>query len=333
MRLCREIPSSRLRTAQRTRTAGRSSLPARRGQAVLEFALIFLVIYLLIVAIFEFGRLFTGAQTLQTAVDQAARELSRVPLPSTATFADALASQQVIDGVFDPNYLAISLSGMQPGQSIFDFFAAERITLPSVNQALLPMMISDSVNGAPLLRYPGALVTSTPTTTKPGYSGFTVAVPLVVSPAGIGPETIEWHAVLEEITDATGAGAFSVASTPPSGLPGGVVAVRLNYPFQAATMAGYQPPPLNANGETLPNAFDPMLADDGGVTATNAIPGGGSAIAPDPPPADAQSGAAYAGPYGGTYGLGEMGLYRQTVRPFRRVLSAQAVVRREVFGP
>jgi hypothetical protein len=299
---------------------------------VLEFALIFLVIYLLIVAIIEFGRLFTGTQTLQSAADQAARELSRVPLPSTATFADALANQQVIDGVYDPNYLAINVSGWQPGQSLFDFFAAEGINLPSVNQALLPMMTSDKVGGVSLLRYPGALITSSSATGKPGYSGYTVAVPLVVSSSGVGPETIEWHAVLEEITDSTGNGAFSVTSTPPSGMPGGVVAIRLNYPFQAATMAGYQAAPLDANGETLPNAFSPMIADDGGVTATNTSPGDGTPTAPDPPPSDAQSGQSYAGPYGGTYGLGEMGLYKKTVRPFRRVISAQAVVRREVFG-
>jgi hypothetical protein len=200
-------------------------------------------------------------------------------------------------------------------------------------------MFNDTVGGVPLLRYPGALLTSTTTSgTKPGYSGYTVAVPLVTSAPGASPETIEWHGVLEEITDANGNGAFSVAATPPSGLSGGLVAVRLNYPFQAATMAGYQPPPVNANGETLPNLSTPMLADDAGVTATNTPPGGGEPVAPDPPPSDAGSGAAYAGPYGGTYGLGEMGLYGGTpmggtVRPFRRVISAQAVFRREVFGP
>ena len=146
------------------------------------------MIYLLIVAIVEFGRLFSGAQNLQSAVDQAARELSRVPLTPTATFATALADPQVINGVYDPNYLAINISGMQPGQSIFDFFAAQGITLPSVNQALLPMMFNDTVGGVPLLRYPGALLTSTtPTGTKPGYSGFTVAVPLVTSCAGRKP--------------------------------------------------------------------------------------------------------------------------------------------------
>jgi Flp pilus assembly protein TadG len=171
---------------QSCRRAGR-----RGGQALVELGAIFLVVYLLIVGIFEFGRLFSGAQTLQTAVEQAARELSRVPLSPTATFSDALSDPGVTSGVYDPNYLAIDISGMKDGQSLFDFFQSQGIALPAVNQALLPLMINDSVNGVSLLRYPGALLTSAVTgTTKPGYSGFTVAVPLVVSSSGSSPETI-----------------------------------------------------------------------------------------------------------------------------------------------
>ena len=310
------VPCSNFRPRSGKQSSRRKE--RRGGQAVLEVGLIFLVVYLLLAGIIEFGRLFYGTQTLQTAADQAARELSRVPLTPTSTFAEALTNSQVINGVYDPNYLAISLSGMQSGQSVFDYFAAQGIVLPILNQALLPMMINDSVNGVPLLRYPGALVTSsTGTNSKPGYSGYTVAVPIVTSAAGVGPETIEWHAVLEEITDSNGNGAFSVASTSAVGLSGGLVAVRLNFPFQAATMAGYQPPPVGSNGETLPNLSNPMVADDAGVNATNATPNGGTPVAPDSPPPDSQSGAAYAGPYGGTYGLGQMGLQGGTVRPFR----------------
>ena len=82
MRRRRKLPNERMRS-------GRRAHFQRSGRARLEFALIFLVIYLLLVAIIEFGRLFSGAQTLQSAVDQAARELSRVPLTPTATFATA----------------------------------------------------------------------------------------------------------------------------------------------------------------------------------------------------------------------------------------------------
>ena len=37
------------------------------------------------------------------------------------------------------------------------------------------------------------------------------------------------------------------------------------------------------------------------------------------------------GPYGGHYGLGQQVAWNQVVRPYRRVLSAQAIYRREVF--
>jgi hypothetical protein len=177
----------------------------------------------------------------------------------------------------------------------------------------------------------------------------TVKVPILTanSPPG-GPEIIEWHDVLEEIQDSSGNGPFPVTWVDASGtnpLPGGMVALRLNYPFEAATMAAYQNQPLDANGETVPNVGFPVGADDSGVTAVNSPNGGGTPVAPDLPPSDEQSGPAYAGPYGGEYGLGELGLPSQAftqggvgastgmVRPFRRVVSAQAIFRREVFGP
>jgi len=306
--------------------------PRRSGQAVLEFALIALVLYLFVAAIVEFGRLLHGSQTVQTIVDQAAREIARVPLPSTATFATALADPRVA-AIYSEDYLAIDISAWSGSSvSLLEFLQSQTPSVPLVNQAMLPLMFIDTAGGKTLLRYPGALVTST---TAP--SGFTVKVPILTgnSPSG-GPEQIEWHDVLEEILDSSGNGPFSVAWTDASGtnpLPGGMVALRLNYPFEAATMAGYQPPALNNNGETLPNVGSPVQADDGGVSAVNSPNGGGSPVAPDSPPPDFQSGVAFAGPYGGTYGLGEMGLYGGTVRPFRRVVSSQAIFRREVFGP
>jgi hypothetical protein len=303
----------------------------RRGQAVLEFALIAIVLYLLIATVIEFGRLLHGSQTVQTIVDQAAREISRVPLSSTMTFAAALTTPGV-QAIYSEDYLAIDLSGWSGSQTLLDYLRSQTPPVPLVNQAMLPLMFVDTVGGKPLLRYPGALVTSS---TAP--SGLTVKVPIVTagSPPG-GPETIEWHDVLEEIQDSSGNGPFSVTWIDSSGtnpLPGGMVALRLNYPFEAATMAGYQAQPLDANGETVPNLSYPVLADDAGVTAVNSPNGGGSPVAPDLPPPDEQGAAAYAGPYGGTYGLGEMGLQLQTVRPFHRVISAQAIFRREVFGP
>lgn len=301
----------------------------RRGSVLLEFALIAIAMYMLLAAVIEFGRLMHGAQTVQAAADLAAREISRLPLPPTINFTDALQAGDFAP-VYSEDYLAIDLSGWtDTTQSLTDYLST--LPVPVVNQALVPLMFTSTVGGKPILRYPGALVTS-----QTAASGLTVMVPVVTGDnPGVGPEQIEWHRVLEEIPalDRNGNSPFNVLWTGPASsistniLPGGVVAVRLNYPFQAATMSGFQPPQTDANGETLPNVGTVMLADDAGVTASNAIPNGGTPVAPD-----AQYAGDYGGTYGGEYGLGEQGAMAQTVRPFRRMSSAQAIYRREVFG-
>ena len=47
----------------------------RRGQALVEFAVVSLVVYMLLAAILTFGQMLYSAQTLQQAVDLAAREI------------------------------------------------------------------------------------------------------------------------------------------------------------------------------------------------------------------------------------------------------------------
>lgn len=298
----------------------------RYGSVLVEFALVALVSYLLIVAVIEFGRLLFGAQTAQSAVEQAARELSRTPLPPAMTFSELFDPSQSLNGlaVYDPNFLAIDLSGWQGGESLQNYVA--RLGIPPVNLTLLPLMFVDFVSGVPILRYPGALVSSSqPAGAKPGYSGYIVAVPIVVSPPGASPEVIEWHDVLEEITDSSGTGPFSVTAATSTGLQA-VVAVRLNYPFQAATMSGFQSD--TANSVFAPNIGNPMAADDGGISATNSAPAGGLPVVPD-----SRGGGLVSGTYGGAYGLGEQAALGKSVRPFRRLISVQAVFRREVLGP
>jgi hypothetical protein len=58
---------------------------ARRGQSLVEFALVALVVYLLLAAILTFGHALYVAQGLQQAADLAAREISRTPLPAEIT--------------------------------------------------------------------------------------------------------------------------------------------------------------------------------------------------------------------------------------------------------
>ena len=68
------------------------------------------------------------------------------------------------------------------------------------------------------------------------------------------------------------------------------------------------------------------MADDGGVVQLNPADRPGSLTA-----APSGSTEVYAGTYGGQYGLGEQGALGRRVRPYRRVISAQAIYRREVF--
>ena len=64
----------------------------RRGQALVEFAIVALVVYLLLGGILTFGQLFYSGQTVQQAADAAAREISRTPLLATANLMDVLYS-------------------------------------------------------------------------------------------------------------------------------------------------------------------------------------------------------------------------------------------------
>ena len=93
-------------------------------------------------------------------------------------------------------------------------------------------------------------------------------------------------------------------------------ACRINYPYQSATMSGYQPgiDPSQPGGPPLL----PIVAGGGG--------GGGPSGVGAPVTSDEQF-----GPYAGDNGLGQQAALGQNVRPFRRLISAQAIYRREVF--
>ncbi|MEM9378751.1 MAG: hypothetical protein AAGB93_02300, partial [Planctomycetota bacterium] len=98
------------------------------------------------------------------------------------------------------------------------------------------------------------------------------------------------------------------ASSPDRGL----VAIRLNVAYQSATLAAYIP-----TGEFAPggNPFQrPIEAGNRG--GNNVIVG---------------PGPEGAGPYSGALGLGRLEALGVSVRPFRRLIAAQALFRREVF--
>jgi TadE-like protein len=290
----------------------------RRGSVLVEFALIALLLYLIFAATLEFGRALFGAQVLQQATDVMARELSRTPLPLMATLKQVLddttgqydTNGQVKKTIYDASLLVVPFNVVyQNGQSATDYFADK----PIVNRLLLPLMIVDNENQ--VLRYPGLI----PDAGQPDGFSRNIAVVGSYSP-GAGPFSGSEHnittvPVVQEILPSgadpsdPNTSPFSLVSTvqPPSGR--GMVALRINYPFQAATMSA-----------TAPNA-DPSLPNFNVIDASD-----DPSLGTPPPEGDM-------GVYSGQFGLGNQRAFGKIVRPFRRLLSAQAIYRREVFGP
>lgn len=296
---------------------------SRRGQTLIEFAVVALVVYMLLAAILTFGHALFVAQGLQTAADVGAGEIARTPLSVDVTFEESLADGS-LDHVYSENFLVFDLATLGADQSFFTDIVPN---WPTLNQQLATLMILDQVDtdadGTPdrrLLRYPGALLSKATTPT-----GFTVGIPLVVSRAAGGGETIRWVPVVEEIESDANPDPFL-----PTSAQRGIVALRINYPFQSASMSSFQ---TNPAGPLEPNLGLPNAADDGAVTESN----------PGERPGDLintplQNGELYSGTYGGTYGLGAQGALGSAeltggrpVRPYRRVISAQAIYRREVY--
>ena len=81
-------------------------LSRRRGQSLVEFALVAFVLYFLFAGILSFGQLFFGAQSLQSAADTAAREIARLPLPpATSPFATSSENGiSLYDVLYNPGY-------------------------------------------------------------------------------------------------------------------------------------------------------------------------------------------------------------------------------------
>lgn len=284
-----------------------------RGAVLVEFALVSLAFYLLIAGIVTFGTMIHTAQVAQDAARIAARDLALTSLPANVTFEQALANPLVKSTIYDPDLLVVDLDNIPGGVSLDTYVAS----MPDVNRALRPAMIYDEVVTAggtrQLLRMPGALVTSA---TAP--SGLSVAVPLVIGRDNDGRETIEWVPVLEEVrtnrNDPT-TGPFAVKVTP--GISG-LSAVRINIPSQSAAMGAFK----SGSSYLDPNLSHPIIADDAGVSAINAAPG---ALVGTKSTTGFHAND-------GAYGMGHVEALGKTQRPFRRVMTAQAFFRREVFA-
>jgi hypothetical protein len=316
-----------------------------RGAALVEFALVSLVLYLLLAGAIEFGRLMFDANALQDVARVAARELAVAPVRAEATFEYALSCDAASDAdclvdlrarVFDPACLVVDLTDPAVAADPDGYFAA----MPVVNRALRTLMITEPSRPG-LLRYAGALLSDAsgaPCSAlgpngQASPTGLTVGIPLIESRDASGVEAIRWVPVVEEIRAAQDAacparGPFSLVYLALEDECGpldadpladrGLAAVRINYPYQAATLSGFRSSVPTDVDPLPPNAGNFIVADDGGVVQNNNAPG---ALLDD--------GAV--GPYAGPYGLGrQFALAGRTLRPFRKLISAQAIYRREV---
>jgi TadE-like protein len=318
-----------------------------RGGVLVEFALVSVMLYLLLAGAIEFGRLMFDANALQDVARVAARELALAPIRADATFDYALSCDPLSDTnclvdlrarIFDAACLVVDMNDPAVALDPDGFFAA----MPVVNRSLRSLMITEP-SRPNLLRYAGALLndgggaacSAVGPNGQAAPTGLTVAIPLVDSRDPGGVESITWVPVVQEIRSAQDAecpsrGPFSLVYLavadecgPLSADPladRGLAAVRINYPYQAATLSGFRSPPPTDVDPLPPNVSNFITADDGGVQQSNVAPG---APLDDP-------GAV--GPYAGGFGLGrQFALAGRTVRPFRKVISAQAIYRREVI--
>jgi len=306
--------------------SGRSGRRLDRGAVLVEFALVALVFVVLAGAVFDYGRAFFAAQQIQRAGRVASREVALLPLPPAGIDlagaldcrradvtagtppCDALAGAPVLprETVFDPDFLAVPCALVPGGgcASDADLDAFFR-TLPVVNQLLRPLMLLDRTDACPdpadppcLLRYPGALVSDDASAT-----GFSVVIPVVGDGGGFA---------CVPVVEPVGAG-FAASG-------GGVVSLRINYPFQAAALLAWN---VDAAGNaSLEEAADPGACAGLAPGLAPQATGGRVPVA---------TGTPNVGPTAGPLGLGRQLAFGRVVRPFRRVISAEAVFRREVY--
>ncbi len=301
---------------------------SKRGGILVEFALIAFIVYLLIAVTLSFGRMLWAAQVMQQATDLFAREMSRTPLDANDTFEDAIEDPDVFQRLYREDFLVIDVDDWAAGGTgltLLEWLDATYIDtydydgdsvndpLPTVNRMLVPLMfieeLPDLRGGGGIrtyLRYPGTLLNTASRPAGPTMTGYTVVVPLIIDrDADTGEETdIEWVEVAEEIESGTDANPFQISSP-----TGGVVALRMNYPFQSSTLSlitggvGHVDADDTVDaGKAPPAELGELITDDTGF-----------------------------GTYGGTYGLGRQGVLNNTVRPYRKALATQAIYRREVF--
>ncbi len=295
----------------------------QRGAVLAEFAIVALLVWVLLAGTLELGRAFAAQHLIQNAARATARALSLEAAPADAEFEAALA------GLFDEGFLVLDeeLLGRcgvpgfdEPGHAQeFEDFLGER--LPMVNRLLRPLMIFEQAGGVARLRYPGAMLLRDP---PPGGfascdagSRYTVLVPRLA--AG----QVQWLPVVDQ----------APMSDPATGSPvgfkledGGWSSLRIHYPFQAAGLVSWVETAKINPSTGLPFQRPETVAALDGLEV--AAPEGAQV---DASLDDEIPNAGLVNPYSGSLGLGRVYVLGREVRPYRRVISASAAFRREVF--
>ena len=321
----------------------------RRGQALIEFAIVSLVLYVLLGAIVTFGVWFYVSGQIQQAAQVGAREFSQTPLPAEITFEDSLDTPTVRSRVYDDRWLVIDLNQFEaqfPDQSFFEVAVP---LMPLLNQQLALTYILDESGGERLLRYPGAVLNRDTavdsTVSVPSFvrGDLVVQVPLIENRGANGAEMIRWLNVVEEIDNDVNPDPFQLFDVDDDGniinSPGtinGVVALRINFPAQSPWLSSFAdspgtfPPPVNA--------ANPNAADDAAVVELNPEDRLGS-LRGEPLLVEQNGELVFTGTYGGNFGLGVHGALTSAdltgqavgIRPYRRVLVSHAIFRREIY--
>ena len=308
-----------------------SIVKTRSGQALIEFAFLLPLLIIIIGATLSFGLFFFQANSLQQAVDVTAQEISRMPFSPTAELGlgdlNAAADSVMFDDefrrqIYNESNLIIPDSAWDDTTEYEGDFYKYVDTLPLLNRLLANVMVRDTFQDEKVTRFPGAIVTNTVTNET------TVLVPLVGYGTSdedetIGNETIiEWVAPVEEIRPNGEDGPFSLLATnsAASFVPG-MVALRINYPAQSTTLVNR----TGDEGEVIIRANDKAISNDNNGN----FPSGSNYVLV------VEDGTGPAGTeiHSGRYGLGRQAVLLETngIRPYRRVMSVQAIYRREVF--
>ena len=318
---------------------------------MLELSILIPIIIILIGATVSFGLFFFQANVLQQAVDVAAQEISRMPFEPNQQLGlgqlDQCDEENSVcndsafkEQIFDEQYLVIHDNEWGSSTASGGSFQAYADQLPLLNRLLVPAMIRDN----DMTRYPGTLVVNSATGEE------TVLIPIVeyrrrANDAGVFPTSIrasgetilEWVAPVEEIrvdhdqdsgTPREGPFklSYEVAPVLDSFQPG-MVALRVNYPAQSTTLINRTTASEQPNGQ-----LGGVIVIAGDTTLGAGATTGCYSISAPSPRISPGSGVSGSNPNAGLYGLGELEALTRVVRPYRKVMSFQAIYRREVFG-